>query len=317
MLEHNAIIVMEDLNFGFKRGRIKIEKQIYQKFEKALIDKLNYLVFKKPTDNQPGLMNALQLANEFESFQKLGKQSGFIFYVPAAYTSKIDPTTGFVNLLDTRYYSVDKAKSFFNQFEFIRFNSKNRTDQGEGYFEFGLDYSKFTNSVAATQKNWTLCSHGVRYIYNTKKQSNEAVNITQSLIALFESNGITYDPLDDLRPAIQLVEDAQFFQSLLYYLRVLLMMRYDSGKTGNERDRDYILSPVQNHQGKFYDSREQYDQGKSAIAPLDADANGAYHIALKGLMVLEKIQNSDEPPKSFKLTMENKEWLTYAQSRFK
>ena len=45
MVEHNAIVVMEDLNFGFKRGRFKVEKQVYQKLEKMLIDKFNYLVF--------------------------------------------------------------------------------------------------------------------------------------------------------------------------------------------------------------------------------------------------------------------------------
>ena len=46
IIEHNAIVVLEDLNKGFKRGRFKVEKQVYQKFEKALIDKLNYLCFK-------------------------------------------------------------------------------------------------------------------------------------------------------------------------------------------------------------------------------------------------------------------------------
>ena len=39
MIKYNAIVVFEDLNFGFKRGRMKFEKQIYQKLEKALIDK--------------------------------------------------------------------------------------------------------------------------------------------------------------------------------------------------------------------------------------------------------------------------------------
>ena len=47
MIEYNAIVVMEDLNFGFKRGRFKVEKQVYQKFEKMLIDKLNFLADKK------------------------------------------------------------------------------------------------------------------------------------------------------------------------------------------------------------------------------------------------------------------------------
>ena len=47
MIKYNAIVVMEDLNFGFMRGRQKVEKQVYQKFEQMLIDKLNYLVDKK------------------------------------------------------------------------------------------------------------------------------------------------------------------------------------------------------------------------------------------------------------------------------
>jgi CRISPR-associated protein Cpf1 len=46
IIEYNAIVVLEDLNFGFKRGRFKVEKQVYQKFEKMLIEKLNYLAFK-------------------------------------------------------------------------------------------------------------------------------------------------------------------------------------------------------------------------------------------------------------------------------
>ena len=64
MVKHNAIVVMEDLNFGFKRGRFKVEKQVYQKLEKMLIDKLNYLVFKDKLPNEAGgLYNALQLTN--------------------------------------------------------------------------------------------------------------------------------------------------------------------------------------------------------------------------------------------------------------
>ena len=47
IIEHNAIVILEDLNFSFKTSRQKVEKQVYQKFEKMLIDKLNYLVDKK------------------------------------------------------------------------------------------------------------------------------------------------------------------------------------------------------------------------------------------------------------------------------
>lgn len=84
MVKYKAIVVLEDLNMGFMRGRQKVEKSVYQKFEKMLIDKLNYLVDKKADPASPGgMLNAYQLTNKFESFKKLGKQSGFLFYVPA------------------------------------------------------------------------------------------------------------------------------------------------------------------------------------------------------------------------------------------
>ena len=83
MIKHNAIVVFEDLNIGFKRDRTQFEKQVYQKLEKALIDKLNYLVFKNESHKTSGgFLNAYQLTAPFESFKKMGKQTGFIFYTP-------------------------------------------------------------------------------------------------------------------------------------------------------------------------------------------------------------------------------------------
>lgn len=50
-IQHNALIIMEDLNTGFKRSRQKIEKSIYQKFELALAQKLNFVVMKDAPSN--------------------------------------------------------------------------------------------------------------------------------------------------------------------------------------------------------------------------------------------------------------------------
>ena len=70
MVKYNAIVVMEDLNSGFKRGRFKVEKQVYQKFEKMLINKLNYLVLKNKNNTEwGGIYRALQLTNKFVSFK--------------------------------------------------------------------------------------------------------------------------------------------------------------------------------------------------------------------------------------------------------
>ena len=64
---------MEDLSYGFKKGRFKVERQVYQKFETMLINKLNYLVFKdiSITENG-GLLKGYQLTYIPSSIQIRG-----------------------------------------------------------------------------------------------------------------------------------------------------------------------------------------------------------------------------------------------------
>ena len=124
MVEYNAIVVLEDLNTGFMRGRQKIERQVYEKFEKMLIDKLNCYIDKQvsPTD-VGGLLHPLQLTCDAQKWKR-AHQCGCLFYIPAWNTSKIDPVTGFVNLLDTHYDTREKARVFFSKFQRISFNAK-------------------------------------------------------------------------------------------------------------------------------------------------------------------------------------------------
>ncbi len=304
MVEYNAIVVMEDLNFGFKRGRIKVEKQVYQKFEKTLIDKLNYLVFKDREPEEPaGVLNALQLTNKFESFKKLGKQCGFLFYVTSDYTSKIDPATGFVNLLYPKYESVEKSQNFFRKFDNICFNS------GAGYFEFDFDYSNFTDRADGTRTRWKVCTVGnERFGYNPKTKASETVNVTESLKELLLQHEIAFENGESLVESISKNTTKYFHKSLLNFLRLTLTLRHS--KTGT--DIDYILSPVANEEGVFFDSRNASDK-----MPKDADANGAYNVALKGLMVLERI-NAAEDLSQFKfkdMSIKNKDWLKFVQDR--
>lgn len=307
MIKYDAIVVLEDLNLGFMRGRQKVEKQVYQKFEKMLIDKLNYLVNKTAPVNAPGgLLKAYQLTNKFESFQKLGKQSGFLFYIPAWNTSKMDPTTGFVNLFngkDLRYESVEKARTFFEKFDRIAYND------AEGHFEFHFDYSHFTYKAEGSQTKWILCTHGQRIhtFRNPQKNSqwdSETIDLTAALKTLFEQNDINpQDP--DLKAAILNRMDKAFFVELLALLRLTLQMR--NSITGT--DIDYLISPVKNGSGEFFDSR----QNRPGL-PENADANGAYNIARKGLWIIEQIKDK-EPAEldKLKLAISNKEWLAYAQ----
>lgn len=294
MLKYNAIIVLEDLNHGFMRGRQKIEKQVYQKFEKMLIDKLNYLADKKKDPCEiGGILNAYQLTSKFESFEKLSKQSGFLFYVPAWNTSKIDPTTGFVNLFDTRYKNIVAAGEFFGSFDCISYN------KDKDWFEFSFDYNKFTKKAEGTKTQWTICTYGDRIEYEGKEYKR--IKLTEAFKQLFDEYKI--DINSDLQKSICTSDNKNFFEKLLHLLRLTLQMRNSISNT----DEDYIISPVMNSKGEFYDSRKASDN-----LPKDADANGAYNIARKGLMLLQQMQQMQSLEKP-KYDLTNKAWLQFAQ----
>ncbi len=303
MVEYKAIVVLEDLNMGFMRGRQKIERSVYEQFEKMLIDKLNYYVDKKtPKGEAGGLLHALQLANKFESFRKLGKQSGCLFYIPAWNTSKIDPVTGFVNMFDTRYENADKARKFFFNFDSIRYNTV------KDWFEFAFDYSKFTAKAEGTKTKWTLCTHGTRIktFRNPDKLNqwdNVEINLTDEFKkALFDAG---VDIHGNIKEAICSLTDKKHLETLMHLMKVLLQMR--NSVTNSEID--YLLSPVADANGNFYDSRTCND-----TLPKDADANGAYNIARKGLWAILKIQESAESERP-NLAITNKEWLQFAQQK--
>ena len=305
MVRYNAIVVLEDLNMGFMRGRQKVEKQVYQKFEKMLIDKLNYLVDKKlDADEMGGVLNAYQLTNKFESFQKLGKQSGFLFYIPAWNTSKMDPTTGFVNLLDTRYENMEKSRVFFGKFDSIQYNSV------KGWFEFVLDYNRFTTKAEGTRTRWTLCTYGTRIeTRRNSEKNNEFDSVEFDLTTRFKELFSKYqiDLNGNLKEHICNQRDAAFFKEMLHLLHLTLQMR----NSRINSDVDYLLSPVMNASGEFYDSRTC---GKNL--PENADANGAFNIARKGLWIIEQIKKTrDVDLAKIKLAISNKEWLRYAQGQ--
>lgn len=304
MVEYKAIVVLEDLNGGFMRGRQKIERQVYEKFEKMLIDKLNYYVDKqKDANDNGGLLHAYQLASKFDTFKKLGKQSGCLFYIPAWNTSKIDPVTGFVNMLDTRYENADKTRNFFSKFKSISYNAN------KDWFEFVIDdYSKFTDKAKDTRTDWVLCTYGTRIktFRNPEKLNqwdNKEIVLTDEFKKVFMEAGI--DINGNLKEAICTLTEKKHLESLMQLMKLLVQMR--NSETNSEVD--YLLSPVADTEGHFYDSRNCDDN-----LPKDADANGAYNIARKGLWAVMKIKAS-KPQENLKLGISNKEWLQFAQEK--
>lgn len=308
MVKNNAIVVMEDLNFGFKRGRFAVERQVYQKFENMLIEKLNYLVFKDKTVTEPGgVLNAYQLTDKAANVSDVYKQCGWLFYIPAAYTSKIDPKTGFANLFNTSgLTNVEKKKEFFDKFDGIRYDSK------EDCFVFSVDYSKLGNN-ADYLKKWEIYTRGERIAYNRKENKTFTVNPTENLKKKFDEFGINWHNEEIFIDSLQTVQtektNAPFFDELLRSFNSTLQMRNSIPNS----EIDYLISPVKAEDGTFFDSREQLALGKNAKLPIDADANGAYHIALKGLYLLQNDFNRNE--KGVIQNISNADWFRFVQEK--
>ena len=316
MIKYNAVLFMEDLNAGMKHSRVKFEKQVYDKFENALVSKLCFYVDKEINQEQGvcaegGLMKAYQLANVPGGKKDRSLQNGFIFYIPAWNTSKIDPVTGFVNLFNLNLTTKQAIADFFGKFKDIRYNSE------KDHFEFSFDYRSFKGDnqkrCGSDYRNvWTVCTHGkrIREFRDPKNNSQwtaEEYYPTEKMKELLENNGISINS-ETLKEDILSVEKLDFYKDLLYIFRLTLQMR-NSKPNSTKSEDDYIISPVADRNGVFYDSREQ---DESSPLPCDADANGAYNIARKGLWVIGNIKAST-PGENFRNSIKNSEWLELAQ----
>lgn len=343
VVDYNAIIVMEDLNRGFKRGRFKVERQVYQKFENMLISKLNYLVFKeKKADENGGILKGYQLTYLPKSALQIGKQCGCIFYVPAAYTSKIDPATGFINIFDFKKYSgsginakVKDKKEFLMSMNSIRYiNEGSEEYEKIGHrelFAFSFDYNNFkTYNVSIPVNEWTTYTYGerIKKLYKDGRWSgSEVLNLTEDLIELMEQYGIEYKDGHDIREDISHMDEmrnADFICNLFEKFKYTVQLRNSKSEAEGD-DYDRLVSPVLNSHNGFFDSSDYKENEKSddiiydkQIMPKDADANGAYCIALKGLYEINKIKENwsdDKKLKESELYIGVTEWLDYIQNR--
>jgi len=311
-IKHNAIIVFEDLNMRFKQIRGGIEKSVYQQLEKALIEKLNFLVTKSETDSTKAghLLKAYQLTAQFETFKDMGKQTGIIFYTQAAYTSRIDPITGWRPHLYLKYSSAEKAKIDISNFSKIEFANER--------FEFTYNIKEFKPNEKEYPKNtvWTVCSCVERFRWDKNLNNNKGgyqyfPNITENLNELFQKNEIKID--HDILRQIDSLEskgNEKFFKDFIFYFNLICQIR-NTNKDKNGNENDFILSPV----APFFDSRKATEN-----LPNNGDANGAYNIARKGILVLQKISdfyrnnnNSCEKMSWGDLYVSSTEWDDFAR----
>lgn len=353
-IEHNAIVVLEDLNMRFKQIRGGIEKSIYQQLEKALIDKFGYLVFKDRTAQEKGgVLNGYQLTAPFVSFEKMGKQTGIIFYTQANYTSVTDPLTGFrKNVYISNSASQDKIKEAIRKFKAIGWD-----DNKKSYF-FTYDSVDFIEEKfkrSASLKDCTVVYAKVPRIRREKDKNGywecKPINLNEKFKELFtlwnfdSRKGDICEQIQTKESDSQLKgmkefdgKERGFYQAFIYLFNLILQLRNSYSKQFKTKeeygeiivedigeDIDFISSPVKpffstqavNKKGEEisptnfagFEKRISKDVAakdkEKILSEFNGDANGAYNIARKGIMILNKITKDPENPK---LYITNQEW---------
>lgn len=310
-----SYIVLEDLNTEMKRGRQKIEKQIYQKLEIALAKKLNFVVDKNVENGELGSVSkALQLTPPLCNYNDIKgkKEFGVMLYTRANYTSITDPATGWrqtIYIKDGNDGDIKKQiMSSFSDFGF---------DGTDYYFEY---------IEANVGKVWRIYpsknGEPLDRFQNKKEKKEdfnvwvpEKVNTILLLDRLFENFDKTKSFKVQIEEGVGLtkIDDKKTsWQSLRYVIGIIQQIR-NCGNT--PADDNFLCSPVRNEYGIHFDTRNAENNG--ALSKIvDADANGAYNIARKGLIMDAHIKcNSDVS--DLDLFISDKEWDMWLLDRNK
>ena len=132
------------------------------------------------------------------------------------------------------------------------------------------------------------------------------VNPTQMIVDALNKHGVSLSDGFDLKAYLQNTDaikaNAEFFKTIFTALEYTLQMRNSNTISGE----DYIESPVLNKAGEFFHSSKD-----NPVLPIDADANGAYHIAMKGLFLLLNVFNQGKKD----LKIEHQAWFEFMQKR--
>lgn len=353
IIKYNAIVVFEDLNMRFKQVRGGIEKSVYQQLEKALIDKLSYLVDKNEINPEKAghILKAYQLTEPFESFQKMGKQTGILFYTQAEYTSQTDPLTGFrKNLYLSNSATVEKIKDFIKKIDEFGWSEEKKS------FYFKYNPKNFVDKKLQkdiTAKDWVIFANVPRIKRERKNGYWEAVSVNPNdeLVRLFELWNFDQIYAVDMKDQIfQMFEDKRldgtkefdgrnrnFWQSFIYLFNLILQLRNSTATQFKKNDEgevidiiegvDFISSPVEpffcTEGGKYTEGFVNMagmenkfigdeDTKKKFKSEFNGDANGAYNIARKGVMILKSITKNPEKPELF---IGRSDWDEFTQSK--
>ncbi|MBQ8298282.1 MAG: hypothetical protein IJX99_00150 [Clostridia bacterium] len=307
----HAYIVLEDLSVEMKQSRRKVEKQIYQKLETALAKKLNFIVDKEAKNGDIGSVSqALQLTPPLKTYEdiKNEKQFGIMLYTRANYTSITDPATGW---RQTIYLKNGTDREIKNQIlsKFDDFGY----DGTDYYFEYTEEHAGKTWRLYSGKDGKSL----PRFRNNKQKEADYAIWVPEQIdvVNILDQIFVDFNKTKSFKKqiengiALHKIESKKetAWQSLRYAIGVIQQIR----NTGiNSHDDNMLYSPVRNEDGIHFDTRNAINNGPLSLI-VDADANGAYNIARKGLIMDAHIKyclQEKIPSNSVDLFISDKEW---------
>lgn len=343
VIKHNAVIVFEDLNLRFKEIRGGVEQSVYQQLEKAVIEKFSYLVFKKREARAlGGVLNGYQLATPVQSFEEMNRQNGIIFYVNPEYTSITDPITGWRQHIYLSSSANDGAllEAFTKKIQ-IGWDEMKRS------YTFAYNQKDYARDKDAVSHEWVLYADMSRIDrYRNEDGYWEAHKINpndllKELFLVWKFPQLEGDMSEQI--AIMYADKAlqgerevngksqRFFKALRYFLNMVQQIRNsdsvryvpDRDKEGNIKedkdnkwlvkktgdDIDFLASPVK----PFFATPSKYSKENLCGLKIEnGDANGAYNIARKGMIALERIHKNTEKPD---LYISRYDWDKYTQTQ--
>lgn len=294
--KYDCVIALENLDMEFKRGRQQFEKNVYQQFERDLINRLALLMDKNDPDRT---RTTLQLASRGKTPEQRTRfpQNGIVFFMNPAWITKTDPLTGFVNRLNTFYTSIEKTQQLLEAFDSFRYLPE------EGMFALTFRYGRISpDKKTGNDRTWTVYTHGRRSKENRETHVIESLDATMEMEAAFIAEKIEYKDGAELLPRMKECS-ASFYRAFLEALRLTLQNTVYDGKELK------IVSCTKDADGKFFESDE------NAVAmglPGDADINAAWNIARKCHMVLRNIREAESNKP--RMIVDDDEWLLEVQN---
>lgn len=316
----HAFIVLEDLSTEMKRGRQKIEKQVYQNLELALAKKFNFVVDKDAKQGELGSVSkALQLTPPVSNYQDIEgkKQFGVMLYTRANYTSITDPATGWRKTVYIKNGNEEVIRT-----QILNAFSDFGIDGNDYYFEYVEAHAGHTWRMFSGKDGEPLPR------FQNKKQmlddknvwEAEPINVVEILDQLFANFDKTKSFKVQIEQGVELEKvegrSETAWQSLRYVLDLIQQIR-NSGK--KKEDDNFLYSPVRSENGEHFDTRNYQNNGELSEIE-DADANGAYNIARKGLIMDAHIKQwinsgrrmksskKDEKTSDLDLFVSDREW---------